>query len=351
MNAYLYNSNMNDMSNKEIYYTLPISVLRNLAPLLTECFGYRKEMFTNELLQAFNKHYPNREDAIPNREKYMVDFPQLDEYAIDEGVFDHKRYAPRKPSSAKRFDITSYMLDSNHDITFASKNEHLPQQIIKLLAKYNEEDKQDVICDTLFTVAIIYEKYQSGELYTDITWSEDMLPYVTKVRPEMLKLYEFLSSGIMYKDKTPKPIILDNGKQKVTLDNSYFWLTDLLGEYLHIYLGVDSLEEAQKELKDIYAPKKGRQAANPAFNLIMFGTYQLLKSYSSLKTRTEQVRLVLGYLNLLGFFDEDDSKNDENNIQASIANLEKQGYKPKWKPKQLEDYSLSPNNPTTNHFW
>jgi len=342
---------MNDMPNKEVYYTLPIPILSKLTPLLTEYFGYRKEMFTSELLQAFNEYYPNKEDVIPNREQYIIDFPQFDEYAIDEGVFDYKRYAPRKPKTAKRFDTTSYMLDSNHDITFTSKNEQLPQQILNLLAKHNEEDKQDIIGDVLFIIAIIYEKHQSGELYTDITWSEDTLPYVTKVRPEMLKLYEFLSSGVMFKDKTPRPIVLDNGKQKVTLDNSYFWLTDLLGEYLHIYLGVDNLEEAQKELKEVYAAKKGRQTANPTFNLIMFGTYQLLKNYSSLKTKSEQLRLILGYLDLLGFFNEDDSKDDENYINATIAYLEKQGYVPKWKPKQLEDYHLSPNNPSTNYFW
>lgn len=83
----------------------------------------------------------------------------------------------------------------------------------------------------------------------------------------------------------------------------------------------------------------------------MVGTSRLLKQYSTLKTKSEQLRLILDYLELLGFFAEDDSKNDENYINATISYLEKQGFIPKWKPKYLEDYNISPNNPSCNNLW
>ena len=135
----------------------------------------------------------------------------------------------------------------------------------------------------------------------------------------------------------------------ITLDNSCYWLTDLLDNYLHIYLGVNSLEEAQQELKEVYSQKKGRKANNAAHNLIMYGTFHLLQRYSSIKTKSEQIRMTLGYMELL--FEADSFNNDENYTNATIAYLVKQGYKPQWKTKQTEDYNFSPNNQSTEHLW
>ena len=83
----------------------------------------------------------------------------------------------------------------------------------------------------------------------------------------------------------------------------------------------------------------------------MIGTSRLLKQHSTLETKSEQLRLILDYLELLGFFTEDDSKNDENYINATISYLEGRRFIPKWKPKYLEDYNTSPNNPSCNNLW
>ena len=170
----------------------------------------------------------------------------------------------------------------------------------------------------------------------------------------MLKLYELLNTKRYSPSKKKElrvfsPITIDNGVKKITLDNSCYWLTDLLDNYLHIYLGVNSLEEAQQELKEVYSQKKGRKANNAAHNLIMYGTFHLLQRYSSLKTKSEQIRMTLGYMELL--FEADSFNNDENYTNAAIAYLVKQGYKPQWKPKQTEDYNFSPNNQSTEHLW
>jgi len=336
--------------NELFSFQLPIPVVKKLEPILIKYFGYTREMFFNEFSHSFYANYPNGEADIPNKEEYIIDFPQLDEYAIDEGVFDYKRYAPRKPRKAKLFDIVSYMINTPHDITFAIDNGNLPNEIEDILARHDEPDKDDVIGIVLLLVAVIYSKYQKGELSTDIALTEDTRPYVTKVRPEMLKLYEFLRSGIISpKTKLPKPITLIKGNDKITLDNSCCWLTDLLDDYLHIYLGVNNLEEAQRELQEVYAAKKGRKATDMAYNLILFGTFHLLQQYSSLKTKSEQIRLTLSYMNLL--FEEDSFNDDENSTNATLSYLIKQGYIPKWKPKQLDDYNLSPNNPTISHYW
>ena len=71
----------------------------------------------------------------------------------------------------------------------------------------------------------------------------------------MLKLFELLNTKRYSPSRKEEvralnSITIDNGVKKIRLDNSCYWLTDLLDNYLHIYLGVDSLEEAQAELKE-----------------------------------------------------------------------------------------------------
>lgn len=332
-------------------YILPIPELKKLEPILAEYFGYKRAMFENELLYAYQSNYPNGVNKeIANA--YMIDSPFLDEYAVDNGVFDYKRYAPRPASTSKEFDPSSFIMDSDHNITITLSNDNILKQLANLLQQYGE-DHNEVIGTALFVVAAIYDKYVRGELYSEITISENTLPYLEQVRPEMLKLYELLNTKRYSPSKKKElrvlnSIAIDNGVKKITLDNSYYWLTDLLDNYLHIYLGVDNLEEAQAELKEVYSEKKGRKANN-AYNLIMYGTFHLLQKYSSLKTKSEQIRMTLGYMELL--LGEDSFNNDENYTNAAIAYLVKQGYKPQWKAKQTEDYNFSPNNQSTEYFW
>ncbi|GCB33433.1 hypothetical protein [Bacteroides faecalis] len=334
-------------------YILPIPELKKLEPVLSEYFGYKRAMFESELLATYYKYYPKGvSKEVAN--KYMIEFPFMDEFGADNGAFDYHRYLPRQASTSKTFDPTSFIMDSKYDITITLSDDKLQRELEKKLQECGETDEESTIVTSLLIVAAIYEKYVRGELYTEITMSEDTLPYLEQVRPEMLKLFELLNTKRYSPSKKKElrvfnPITIDNGVKKITLDNSCHWLTDLLDNYLHIYLGVNNLEEAQTELKEVYAEKKGRKANNAACNLIMYGTFHLLQRYSSLKTKSEQIRMTLGYMELL--FETDSFNNDENSTNAAIAYLVKQGYKPMWKPKQIEDYRFSPNNQSTEHLW
>lgn len=284
----------------------------------------------------------------------MIDSPTLDEFAVDNGAFDYHRYAPRPASTSKTFDPSSFIMDSDFNITITLSDDKILKKLFDLLQDHGEADYNEVIGTTLFVVAAIYEKYKNGELYTEVTMSEDTLPYLEQVRPEMLKLYELLNTKRYSPSKKKElrslnSITIDNGVKKITLDNSCHWLTDLLDNYLHIYLGVNSLEEAQAELKEVYAAKKGRKTKNHACELIMYGTFHLLQKYSSLKTKSEQIRMTLDYMRLL--FEEGSFNDDENYTNAAIAYLVKQSYKPMWKPKQIADYNFSPTNRSTEHLW
>lgn len=330
-------------------YNILTAELNSIEPILTECFGYKRRMLEVELRDTFYKHYSN-DAELPNRDKYMVDVPLGNEPAVDTTVFSYQRYIPRdKTSTMQMFYEPDYIMDTEHDIELPIDNDFDKKLKELVFKKYKQND---TIYNVLAIVSVMYCKYQNNELYTDaIQWSENLPDYLTDVRPDMLKLYTFIQKTVVQKKSPIKPVKLICGNEDIVLDNSYYWLSGLFLEYLQIYLGVDSLEEAEQELKEKYTAKKGRKADNPTFNLIMVGTSRLLKQHSTLKAKSEQLRLILDYLELLGFFAEDDSKNDENYINATISYLEKQGYNPKWKPKYLEDYNTSPNNPSCNNLW
>ncbi|RHL88485.1 hypothetical protein DWZ95_18765 [Bacteroides intestinalis] len=242
-----------------------------------------------------------------------------------------------------------YIMDTEHGIEFPIDNA-FDKKLRKLV--FEDYKQSDTIYNVLAIVSVMYCKYQNNELYTDaIQWSENLPDYLTDVRPDMLKLYTFIQKAVVQKKPPIKPVKLICGNEDIVLDNSCYWMSGLFLEYLQIYLGVDTLEEAEQELKEKYTAKKGRKADNPTFNLIMIGTSRLLKQHSTLETKSEQLRLILDYLELLGFFTEDDSKNDENYINATISYLEGRRFIPKWKPKYLEDYNTSPNNPSCNNLW
>ena len=77
-------------------YILPIPELKKIEPILTEYFGYKRAMFENELSATYYHEYPNgiSEDICKN---YMTDYSFLNTIAVDNGVFDYKRYARLLP--------------------------------------------------------------------------------------------------------------------------------------------------------------------------------------------------------------------------------------------------------------
>ena len=104
-------------------YILPIPELKKIEPILTEYFGYKRAMFENELSATYYHEYPNgiSEDICKN---YMTDYSFLNTIAVDNGVFDYKRYAPKSTSISKAFNPSSFIMDSEHNIliTLPSNN-------------------------------------------------------------------------------------------------------------------------------------------------------------------------------------------------------------------------------------
>ena len=59
---------------------------------------------------------------------------------------------------------------------------------------------------------------KNGELYTEVTISENTLPYLEQVRPEMLKLYELLNT---------REILTFQKEGAKGIQSYNYWITEL----------------------------------------------------------------------------------------------------------------------------
>ena len=322
-----------------------IETLKDIEPALKEYFAYDRAMLYPEIERMYLATWGFMGKV---EDKYMIEVPNtLDELATSDNPFDWQRYAPREQKMIKVVDTLAYMTDNIKGILF--EDDGLKKKIEELTSELPDKNR-DSIFYTLWMLAIIYKKHEAFKPILDpelLEQSYNMDTYFQQVRPEMLQLYLFLERD---KRKRDKSITLSNNQEKITINNAMeSWFTNLLDSYLHIYLGVNSIEEAEEELKEVYSSKKGRKADNPAQNLVMVGIYRLLVNHSCMKKKSDVFNFIHNYMVAIGLIISGDI--DVNYINAKIAYLEKQSYKPEWIPASQGNYRTSPNNPSKLYFW
>ena len=325
------------MANNIIY---PVATLLEIEPHLIEYFAYNRTMLYPEIERMYLATWGFMGKV---EDKYMIEVPStLDELATSDNPFDWQRYAPREQKMIKVIDTLAYMTDNIKGILF--EDDGLKKKIEELTSELLDKNR-DTIFYILWMLAIIYKKHEAFKPILDPELLEEtynMDTYFQQVRPEMLQLYLFLERDKRKKDKS---ITLSNNQEKITINNAMeSWFTNLLDSYLHVYLGVNSIEEAEEELK-------GRKADNPAQNLVMVGIYRLLVNHSGMERKSDIYKFILDYMELIGLVKDEDKQIDENYINSKIAYLEKHGYKPEWIPASQGNYRTSPNNPSKLYFW
>ena len=330
------------MANNIIY---PVATLLEIEPHLIKYFAYNRTMLYPEIERTYLATCGFMGKV---EDKYMIEVPDtLDELATSDNPFDWQRYAPREQKMIKVVDTLAYMTDNIKGILF--EDDGLKKKIEELTSELPDKNR-DTIFYTLWMLALIYKKHEAFKPILDPELLEEtynMDTYFQQVRPEMLQLYLFLERD---KRKRDKSITLSNNQEKITINNAMeSWFTNLLDSYLHVYLGVNSIEEAEEELKEVYSSKKGRKADNPAQNLVMVGIYRLLLNHSCMKKKSDIFNFIHDYMVAIGLIISGDI--DENYINAKIAYLEKHGYKPEWIPASQGNYRTSPNNPSKLYFW
>ncbi|WP_320914146.1 hypothetical protein [Butyricimonas paravirosa] len=328
----------------------PIDRLKMIEPYLVEYFAYNRAMLYKEIERMYLAIHPEGLYGVPHDDKYMVEVPDtLDELATSDNPFDYLRYTPKEQKMIKAFDSLAYMADNIQGIFL--KDEGLKVKIEKLSSQLPDQNR-DTIFHTLWMLAVIYKKHEAFKPILepevlDATYNMDT--YFKQIRPEMLELYLFLKGDKRKKDRT---ITLNNNQQEITINKGIErWFTNLLDSYLHIYLGVDSVEEAEKELKEVYSTKKGRKAGNPTQDLVMVGMYRLLVNHSGMGKKSDMYSFILDYMELVELVTGEEEAMDTNYINAKIAYLEKRGYKPVWIPASQGNYKTSPNNPSKLYYW
>ncbi len=283
--------------------TFDIPTIQKLYPELNRCFGFTYDDISNELTQVQTKkvfHLTPEEKELANQCKSNDDW----------GV-----------------DAVKFALATTENIVVTVPDSFNPKTIMEsyVTKLYNEDFAS---CALIFMAALLYR-----DRITEVPISEgeydDMLyqQYIHEVRPDMLKLYIALNQP---KQKKGKDFITDikitaGGNSPIAINNKDSWFENKLNEYLHQYLGVNSLEEAQDELHFIYGDKKvGSKKINPIQSLYIWGTYQLLqdthlKSVKEKVPTRPQANLIESYLRAIELIEADDVDTDANNIRSRLS--------------------------------
>ena len=283
--------------------TFDIPTIQKLYPELNRCFGFTYDDISNELTQVYTKkvfHLTPEEKELANQCKSNDDW----------GV-----------------DAVKFALATTENIVVTVPDSFNPKTIMEsyVTKLYNEDFAS---CALIFMAALLYR-----DRITEVPISEgeydDMLyqQYIHEVRPDMLKLYIALNQP---KQKKGKDFLTDikitaGGNSPIAINNKDSWFENKLNEYLHQYLGVNSLEEAQDELHFIYGDKKvGSKKINPIQSLYIWGTYQLLqdthlKSVKEKVPTRPQANLIESYLRAIELIEADDVDTDANNIRSRLS--------------------------------
>ena len=225
-----------------------------------------------------------------------------------------------------------------------------------------EDDAYQVLL--LAYVLLMMSKNTESTPLEDINYA--MEEYIYAVRPDMLKLY----IGLHSKDNKDRK---DNKKsyyrqcrisfgdlKPIKIDEQTPWFQIALDRYLTQYLGVNSIEEAERELNLVYGKTVGAKM-NVTEIIYMWGTYHLLQTIPKWKSKTKnsvtraQGRIIADLLNRFNLIDYKDKESyedyeDGERIRALLNSYLKQCDSIDDIIKARE-YKLSPNNKDTTRFF
>lgn len=314
--------------------TFDIPTIKKLYPKLNRCFGFTYDDISNELTQVYAKKVFN---LTPEEKELANQCKSEDGWGVD---------------------AVKFALATNENIIVTVPDSFNPKTIMESYAA-KLQNEESASCALLFMAALLYRDriteapISEGE-YDDMQYQQ----YIHEVRPDMLKLYIALNQP---KQKNGKELnteirIAAGGNSPILINNKDSWLENKLNEYLHQYLGVNSLEEAQDELHFIYGDKKvGSKKIDPIQSLYIWGTYQLLqdthlKSVKEKVPTRPQANLIESYLRAIELIEADDVDTDANNIRSRLSYFLNR-YDTAEALFEHKTFKLSPNNINGTRLW
>ncbi|GAB6983085.1 hypothetical protein [Prevotella dentasini] len=267
---------------------------------LQECYGFDYSELSEEFSSILQQHYPFKHEA-----------DILAKATTEDG----------------KVDIQKFALETNDCVAIPITTE-FAKQVKEFYSIFSsifipELDGSAIHCEALCLMAAIYYRdkhHLFSEIHEDIM--NDDFVYSRKIRPDQLKLFIELSKG---RKRTWDNIKISVGNNSpVILGNYEWWLSQKLFELLRKDLGDITVEEAEKELKELYSDERGRKSADPHLNYFMLGSYLYIRKFliqDNGKVTTSQCDFLLRYLTVFGILDRQDKNFQVNNLQATIKSL------------------------------
>lgn len=307
---------------------IDITLLRAILPLLESCYGFKTQEIQSELMSVYNR--------------------QSQEGRLDKELHEKHSYEEGKH---KYIRVTDYVLATEDKMTITTTNnfKEKAKEIIALCKNKLGQDEINYknIASTLVVMAAILNRNENGlspnEDIDEINWNIDT--YALQVRPDLLRLYIARHKG---KNKYHKSCYIKFGyaTESVEIQTMYPWFEKMLDRYLYKFLGVENVEEAERELRQIYGQKVGAKLNETAARLI-WGTYHLLQTVPGMKSPQKnsvtnaQSRFIHEYLSILELIDPIEV--EPTSIRGRLNNLLKK-YSTIEEVLDKRSYKSSPNN-------
>ena len=261
----------------------------------------------------------------------------LDEIVLDNAIHSAKEKLLYDPEEESKVDSENY-------IYLPMPHEWYSSKFDGFCKKYNIND--DPLVAKVLSFIYMFFPIEDPFMRDNNYWE-----YVTLVRPEMLKLYIALNNGKTKYTNYCKITIGDN--KPIAIDKELPWFQMAIGRYLHEYLGVKDVKEAELELLNVYGGKYGRKQHTEEVRLI-WGTYHLLQMSDQFKSATNQLvtnnqcRLISDLLILFKWLPstEDDGMLVKQRIHHYLKNFESLD-----ELITATEYKLSPNKKSSMDYY
>ena len=225
-----------------------------------EIFHTLAENLTIMMIESFPR------DIFQEIEPLLYKLYGLNKYWLHNAIHFAKDKLLYDPDEESKVDSDNYI--------------YLPMPHKWYSSKFDEFCKKySIDNDPLVTkvLSFIYKFFPIDDPF--MTENNNYWEYVTLVRPEMLKLYIALNNGKTKYTNYFKITIGDN--KPIAIDKELPWFQMAIGRYLHEYLGVKDVKEAELELLNVYGGKYGRKQHTEEVRLI-WGTYNQCRLISDL---------------------------------------------------------------------
>ena len=306
--------------------------LRVILPQLKDFFGFRLCEINGELLNVHER--------------------QIREELYNNELASQYSYTSRGHTYLK---VADYILatDDTISIQVTKGFKKRADDIVKLCKETVKDDYNEVASILIFMAAILNRDLNGlvAECETDeYDWNKNN--YNKYIRPDLLRLY-IARNGRKGRFHPYCTIQLGYTSNAIQIQSDFPWFEKMLDRYLHRFLGVSSIEEAETELRTVYGKKVGNPL-NERVATYIWGTFHLMQTLTSLvskdskKCSRPQSRFIAEYLNIIGLIDIYET--DSEAVRSRLNNYLKK-YDTLDELLDKQEYKTSPNNTSSMELY